>query len=138
MTGLFAWINLDCFVMDLFYCIADDIGVTGNDQSDHDANLDQLLHRCEANGIQLNSTPDKLQIRCDEMYLHGHVFTTYYILPAPSNVEAILKMPEPQDVHVFRRLCGMVQYLSTFVPLAETASPLQTLTHMDTEWIWSA
>ena len=48
-------------------------------------------------------------------------------------------MPEPQDVHGVRRFCGMVQYLSKFVPeLAETASPLRTLTHKDAEWIWSA
>ena len=115
-------------------CIADDIGVTGHDESDHDANLDQLLQRCEANGIKLNSTPDKLQLRCDEMYLHGHVFTKYGVLPDPSKVEAILKMPEPQYVHGVRRFCGMVQYLSKFVPeLAETASPLRTLTHKDAE-----
>ena len=53
-------------------------------------------------------------------------------------IEAITRMPAPEDVHGVRQLCGMVQYLAKFVPeLAETVAPIRLLTHKNTQWEWT-
>ena len=62
-------------------CIADDIGVVGENDVDHNENLENLLKRCALNGIKLNSSPEKLHIHTDQLMLHGHVFTKHGILP---------------------------------------------------------
>ena len=119
-------------------CIADDIALMGKNDEHHDDQLNQLLTRCQQKGIKLNSSPDKLQIRCSEMVLHGHVFTLKGVKPDPSKVEAILKMPTPEDVSAVRRFCGMVQYLARFMPhLAQVATPLRDLTHKGIPWSWT-
>ena len=41
-------------------------------------------------------------------------------------------MPQPVDVQGVRRFCGMVQYLSKFIPhLADTLEPIRMLTRKD-------
>ncbi len=120
------------------YCIADDIAVLSKGDTEHDADLDSLLQRCSEKGIKLNKSSDKLQIRCKEMTLHGNVFTAQGIKPDPLKVKAISDMPQPQDVTAVRRFCGLVQYLSRFLPhLATIASPLRELTHNNITWNWT-
>jgi hypothetical protein len=43
-------------------CVANDIGVTGVSEADHDTNLENLLQRCTKMEIKLNNSPTKLQI----------------------------------------------------------------------------
>ena len=46
-----------------------------------------------------------------------------------AKVQANPGMPKPVDVAGVRRLCGMTQYMSRFLPdLAETLEPMRTLT----------
>ena len=56
-----------------------------------------------------------------------------------NKVEAILEMPAPTDISGVGRLCGMVQYLSRFLPnLLGDLEPIRDLTHKDHEWNWSS
>ena len=69
---------------------------------------------------------------------HGQVITDKGILPDTSKIEAIVNMPRPEDVTGVRRFCGLVQYLTRFLPhMAETLQPLRHLTRKATKWCWS-
>ena len=119
-------------------CIADDLALMGKDDDNHADRLHKLLSRCSEKGIKLNSSPDKLQLKCEEIHLHGHIFTTNGIKPDPTKVQGINDMPIPEDASAVRRFCGMIQYLARFLPnLAQTAAPLRQLTRNDAEWIWT-
>ena len=56
-----------------------------------------------------------------------------------NKVEAFLGMSAPTDISDVRRLCGMVQYLSRFLPnLSGDLEPIRELTRNDHEWNWSS
>ena len=47
-------------------------------------------------------------------------------------------MPASTDISGVKRLCGVVQYMSTFLPdLAETMEPIRALTRNSVKWDWS-
>ena len=53
-----------------------------------------------------------------------------------AKVQAIHDMPAPTDVAGVKRICGMVQYLSRFLPdLAGTLEPIRPLTRKDTPFL---
>ena len=69
----------------------------------------------------------------------GHMITTEGIQADQSKEEAILNMPALTDVHGVKRFCGMIQYLSKFLPnLASDLQPIRELTRKDVDWNWSA
>ena len=69
----------------------------------------------------------------------GHVITAEEVQPDQSKVEAILNMQAPTDVHGVKRFCGMIHYLSKFLPnLASDLQPIQELTKKNVDWTWSA
>ena len=121
--------------------IADDFVAVGfgdtveDAEKDHDRNLEAFLHRCAARGVKLNA--DKVRLRLHKVPFIGHVATDQGLSVDPDKVHAILEMPQPTDVAAVRRLLGMAQYLSKFLPhLADITKPLRELTQKDTEWVW--
>ncbi|XP_064622356.1 uncharacterized protein K02A2.6-like [Lineus longissimus] len=125
------------------FTIADDIAVAGCGTSksealqDNDAKLEKLYERCDDRHIVLND--DKKEIGKTEMTFHGHRFTDDRVKPDESKIEAIRSMPAPTDVAWVKRFCGMVQYMSRFLPnLANDLGPIRDLTKKETEWDWSA
>ena len=59
----------------------------------------------------------------------GHILTENGLKPDPEKVNAILKMPKPDNVESVRRLLGMANYLSRyFSKLADTCEPVRELT----------
>ena len=67
----------------------------------------------------------------------GHLITNDGVQADKSKVDAILSMPAPTDVHGVKRFCGMIQYLSKFLPnLASDLQPIRELTRKDAEWNW--
>ena len=118
------------------FCIADDVLIIGTNDPDHDANLEKLLLRCREKGISLN--PDKFKLRCPTIPFHGHLLTKDGLKADPEKIEAITKMPRPENTADVQRLNGMVNYLSRFLPhLSDVMKPIRQLTHSDTEWHWS-
>ena len=68
----------------------------------------------------------------------GHILTENGLKPDPKNVNAILQMPKPENVKSVRRLLGMANYLSRYLPkLADTCEPVRELTRSNNEWEWS-
>ena len=123
--------------LDGVICVADDIVVVGASQEEHDERLHALLKRCSTTGIKLNKA--KVVIDCREFVFLGHIINASGIKPDPAKVRAIVDMPTPEDITDLRRFCGLVQFLSKFIPgLSELAAPLRALTHKGIEWDWAA
>ena len=58
---------------------------------------------------------------------------------APKKVEAIQKMPRPQNVHELRRFVGAINYLGRFIPrLYSILEPLYQLTRKKSSWLWTS
>ena len=124
-------------------CIADDILIYGTGETDeeatanHDRSLRDLLQRCKNRGIVLN--PDKMKLRMSEVNFMGHLLTNKGLKPDPAKVEAITKLPKPQDVEGVQRLNGFVNYLAKFLPkLSEVMESIRRLTRKDAPWNWSS
>lgn len=68
----------------------------------------------------------------------GHNITAEGVKPDESKIVAINKMPTPTDPLAVKRFCGMVQYVSKFIPnLATEIEPLRKLLRKDTPWEWT-
>ena len=69
------------------------------------------------------------------MKFHGHVFSQDGLKTDPEKVRAIVEMPRPTDKAGVRRLLGMVNYVSKFIPnLSDLITLLRTLLHEDVLW----
>ncbi|XP_064622514.1 uncharacterized protein K02A2.6-like [Lineus longissimus] len=128
--------------LDGVFTIADDITVAGCGASrdealkDNDRKLQRLYARCDERHIVLNN--DKKEVGKTEIQFHGHRFTDEGVKPDKQKIEAITQMPAPTDIAGVKRLCGMIQYMSRFLPnLANDLGPIRALTGKEAEWSWS-
>lgn len=72
-----------------------------------------------------------------EVPFMSHLATAYGLSVDPHKVQAIMEMPQPEDVAAVQGLLGLVQYLYKFLPhLSDIAKPLQEWMQRDTEWTW--
>jgi len=103
---------------------------------DHHQNLLALLHRCRQKGIKHNEK--KLCLKCQDTTYMGHELTMNGVRPDPRKVDAILKMPPPEDKPAVRRLLGMATYLSRYCAnFSELTAPLRELLLRDNAFIWT-
>ena len=123
-------------------CIADDVIVAGFGENMVEANenleqnAEKLINRCKDRNINLNE--EKASKKQTEIDFMGHKITANGILPDSSKVQAITDMPKPTDVAGIKRFCGMIQYLSKFLPnLASELEPMRKLTRKEVEFNWS-
>ena len=117
-------------------CIADDIVIHGRDDEEHNTRLLNFLKRCREKNIRLNKK--KFEVGLKEITFMGHQISTDGLKADPEKVEAIMKMPRPEDLTELRRFLGMVNYMSKFLPsLASTMQPLNHLLKKDVPWNWS-
>ncbi|KXZ75922.1 hypothetical protein TcasGA2_TC031710 [Tribolium castaneum] len=67
----------------------------------------------------------------------GHEISVEGIRPGQRKVDAVLKFPEPSDVHSVRQFMGLASYFRKFIRnFALLAKPLTNLTKKDVEWRW--
>lgn len=123
------------------HCIADDILVSGSGDSlaaaerDHDKNLIALLERCRQKGLKLNKS--KLSLNRKETRYMGHLLTSSGLRADDRKVEAVLKMPIPEDKKALQRVLGMATYLARYCPnFSEITAPLRELLHTNNEFRW--
>ena len=115
--------------------IMDDIIIHGRNTSEHDARLRAVLQRSRDSNLRLKKS--KCHIQQSEVKFHGHVFSQDGLKTDPEKVRAIVEMPRPTDKAGVRRLMGMVNYVSKFIPnLSDLTTPLRTLLHQDVLWHW--
>ena len=81
--------------------------------------------------------PVKFKYRVNTVPLVGHRITVDGLQVDPSKVSAVVNMPTPDSVAAIRRLMGMANYVSRFIPgLSGIMEPLRKLTCQNTGWWW--
>ena len=127
--------------LDGVYVIFDDILVVGHGSTDeeaevvHDARLARLMERCRERRLKLH--PAKIRFKKSEVPYVGHRLTAKGLCADESKVRAILRMPEPSNVHEVRQFVGMANFFSRFIPhLSSVLEPLHQLTAKETAWGW--
>ena len=118
--------------------IADDIVAYGVSDREHDTNLHETMERTRQNGIKLNDTPEKCDVKKDHVKFYGNIYSTGGIKPDPEKVAAIHKLKAPEnktDLHTF---LGIINYMRSFMPhLADHTAPLRELLREDVQFQWS-
>ncbi|XP_022099984.1 uncharacterized protein LOC110984276 [Acanthaster planci] len=113
----------------------DDVLVTGATPQEHDTRLHHVLRVLQGAGLRLNK--DKCKIVQEQVNFLGHRLGKDGIHPDPAKVDAILQMSPPTTKEEVKRLMGIVNWLSRFIPhAASTAAPINDLMKDDTEWTW--
>ena len=114
---------------------ADDILVWRSTIQEHYERLVKTLKRCEEINLTLNR--DKCEFRVKEVIYVGHKLTAEGVKPDEQKVEAIKRMPPPEDKKGIERLLGIVNYLAKFIPNMSTITKLiGELLSGDVEFQW--
>ena len=115
--------------------IMDDTIVYGKTLEEHDRNLEAVLTRIEESGLKLNK--QKCHLRQSEVKFFGHTVSGSGVSPDPEKIRAIKDMPPPTSVSELRTVCGMLNYLTKFVPhMATTLKPVTDLLKGNRAWLW--
>ena len=117
--------------------IADDFGIAGMDQQDHDNKLIALMDRAKECGLSFNSA--KCDISKTEIRFFGNKYTKEGLRPDPNKVNDIRKMPSPQNKEDLHKIIGLMTYLSSFIPnFSKKCEPLRNLLKKDVPFTWEA
>ena len=92
----------------------DDLLVFSDTPEEHKQHLRTVLSKLQANGLIV--PPDKCVFGAQEVDFLGHRITANGILPLPSKVSAIKKLPNPQHHQGAAVIPGLGQLLSPFYP----------------------
>ncbi|XP_038063231.1 uncharacterized protein K02A2.6-like [Patiria miniata] len=125
-------VNLDGVVVYM-----DDILITGRTQAEHDQRVHRVVQILQKAGLRLNKEKSKfsqetvtfLGLQLDKDGIHAD----------PSKITAIVQMPPPTSKDEVKRLMGMVNWLSRFIPnAASVAAPITDLLKDNVDWMWGA
>ncbi len=113
----------------------DDVLITGKTKEEHDERLQQVLQIVQKAGLKLNK--DKCKIAQTRVDFLGMKLDKDGVHPDPAKVAAIIQMTPPTSREEVKRLMGMVNWLTRFVPNASTvAAPINDLLKSNVDWIW--
>ena len=116
-------------------CLMDDILVYGKTKEEHDQRLYTVLDRLQASGITLNKK--KCVFGKTEVKFLGQILNASGVQSDPEKIKAIKEMKDPTNVSEVRRVLGMANQLSKFIPnLADISKPLRNLLAKDKSWCW--
>ena len=117
--------------------IADDVMIHGQDDSEHDRHLLQVLNKCCEIGLKLN--PDKCEFGQKLVNFYGNVVSDQGLRPDPKKVDVIVKMPAPKYKTELASFLGMCNYLSIYIPrLSDVTSTLRELNRKNVDFTWNA
>ena len=113
--------------------ITDDIMIHGQDDSEHDRHLLQVLNKCREIGLKLN--PDKCEFGQPSVTFYGNVVSNQGLRPDPKKVDIIVTMPAPKNKTELASFLGMCNYLSMYVPhLSDVTSTLRELNRKNVDF----
>ena len=113
----------------------DEILIWASSEEELQERLQAVFQRARENGVKFNKS--KSQIGLKEVTYLGHKLTCDGIKPHETKVEAIKKMPVPEDTKALARFLGLVTYLSKFIPnLAEKTVNLRNLNKKGVVFNW--
>ena len=121
--------------------IADDFLIAGFGSTDRKVNQSlernerAFLEKCRLWDLKLNRA--KVKRHQTSVKFMGHLLTSQGLMPDPEKIQAILQMPEPDDLTALKRFLGMVTYLAKFMPhLSQMTEPLRRLEDKNVEFQW--
>ena len=115
--------------------IADDIGVFGKNQQEHDNNLINLMNEAKKNGLVFNEM--KCSIGINSLPFFGLTFDEKGVHPNKDLLKAIQALSIPNNETKLREFLGIATYMSTFIPnLATLTAELRDILKEE-EFIWS-
>ena len=116
--------------------IADDVGVFGKTEAEHDKHLHNLMRVALQHGLMFNI--DKCDIKQANMKFFGLEFSADGVRPDPGKAADIQRMKEPQNVTQLQEFLGIATYMSPFIPnLSQQTATLRDLVKKDAEFIWA-
>ena len=115
--------------------ISDDIIVFGQNQQEHDQNLEALFKRLNEQNITLNK--EKCQFNRTPLEFYGYIFSSEGISADPKKVDAIKNTEIPTNASEVRSFLGMTNYVGRFIPNYSTiTAPLRDLTKHNVNFEW--
>ena len=107
-------------------CILDDMIISGKDDDEHLANLEEVLQSLPLHGLRANKA--KCEFFKEKITYCGHDIDSNGLHKSAEKVEAVLKAPRPNDVAEVRSFLGLINYYHRFLPNLSTAvHPLNQL-----------
>lgn len=104
----------------------DDITVTGKNREEHLINLREVLKRLSNAGFKLKL--DKCKFFQEEITFLGHRINRHGLFKDERKIEAMVKVPQPQNPTQAKAFVGMINYYGKFIPnLASILAPLYKL-----------
>ena len=117
------------------HAIADDLLIATEDEESHDEVLRLVIKRAMDNNVRFNFK--KLQLKKSAVVYYGVHIGADGLKPDPEKIRAILEMPDPTDPEAVKRLTGMLNFLSTFIPNKSTLiAPISSLLRSGVPWNW--
>lgn len=114
----------------------DEILIWASSEEELQERLRAVFQRARENGVKFNKS--KSQIGLKEVTYLGHKLTCDGIKPDENKVEAIKKMPVPEDTKALARFLGLLNYLGKFIPnLAEKTVNLRNLNKKGVAFVWT-
>ena len=116
--------------------IADDVGVFGKTEAEHDKHQHNLMRVALQYGLVFNI--DKCDIKQSNMMFFGMEFNADGVGPDPGRAADIQRMKAPQNVAQVQEFMGIATYMSPFIPnLSQQTAILRDLVKKDAEFIWT-
>lgn len=104
----------------------DDIIVSGSTMEEHLTTLEKLFQRLEEHGLRCNFK--KCEFLKDRVEYLGNVLSADGIAPSETNLNAVKKLPPPQNLAQLQSFIGKVNYYNKFIPnFSEISAPLNIL-----------
>ena len=111
---------------DFVTCYMDDILIYSESEEQHTEHLNKVLARLCEYGLTIN--PAKCQLGKPEVTFLGRQISAEGIVPKKENIERILKLPEPKNVHQLRRTIGSFSFYHDHIPgIATLLAPLNEM-----------
>lgn len=121
--------------IDNVHVIYDDMLIAATTEEEHDRTLKKVLERARQQNVKFNMK--KTQFKKDEVLYLGMKISAQGVRPDEAKIKAITDYPEPTDKDAVRRLVGMVNFLSPFIPnKSSIISPLCNLLKDQVPFHW--
>ena len=91
----------------------DNITVAGNDQFEHDTNVEKFLLASEKYGLTLNESKTVSSVK--SLNILGYCISKNSIRPDPERMRPLLDLPLPRDPPSLQRALGLFSYYSRWV-----------------------
>ena len=92
----------------------DNITICGNDQAEHDVNLDLFLRAAERKNMTYNDAKSVFSTR--RLAILGHIIEEGEIRPDPERLRPLQELPVPTDAKSLGRCKGLFSYYSQWIP----------------------